>query len=104
MKYAKEVIELLASYPGKEFRMAQIVRHVSRGMPLTPARRNAVRQGVLRVLSSLEDSGQVEKSVDAPNSVYYSWCRKVRHEVDANRYAICDNRGGQVAPVGFVSW
>lgn len=102
MKYAKEVIELLAAYPGKEFRMAQIVRHVTRAMSLNETARNAVRQGVLRVLASLEESGQINKEVEAPNSVYYSWCSKVRHEARANQYANCDNRGGQVAPVGFV--
>ena len=37
MKYAHEVIDLLAAYPGREFRMAEILRHVSRGMPLAPA-------------------------------------------------------------------
>ena len=100
MKYAKEVIELLAAYPGKEFRMAQIVRHVSRAMELSSARRNAVRQGVLRVLNFLEESGQIMKIMEAPNSTYYTWCRKVRHEVDAKRYAKCDNTGGQVAPIG----
>lgn len=92
MKYAREVIELMAAHPGVEFRMAQIVRYVSGAGDLSSRQRNAVRQGVLRVLTELECYGQVKKKVEAHNSVYYSWaCRKVRHEVDENRYVKCDN-------------
>ena len=53
MTYAEEVIGLMECYPGREFRMAQIVRHVSRGMALSSTKRHAVRKGVERVLRSL---------------------------------------------------
>lgn len=97
MKYAKEVIDLLAAYPGREFRMIQIVRHVSGARDLSARQRNAVRQGVLRVLDSLQDTGQIQKIEEAANSVLYAWRRKVRHDVGANRYANCDNTGRTIA-------
>lgn len=92
MKYAKEVIDLLAAYPGREFRMAQIVRHVARARDLTESQRHAVRKGIERVLNSLCESGQVEQSKDGQTSAYYSWCRSLRHAVNANCDVSCDNR------------
>lgn len=97
MKYAKEVIDLLAAYPGREFRMIQIVRHVSGARPLSIRQRNAVRQGVLRVLESLEESGQIQRKEEAANSILYAWHSKVRHEVSASVYANCDNMGRTIA-------
>lgn len=93
MKYAKEVIALMGANPGTKFRMAQIIRYVTDGDQLTAQRRNAVRQGVLRVLDSLQETGQVYREAMVKNSVYYVWYNKVRHEVGANVYANCDNRG-----------
>lgn len=96
MKYAREVIELLAAYPGREFRMIQIVRHVSSALDLSVRQRNAVRQGVLRVLDSLQNSGQVQKIEEAANSVLYVWRSKVRHDVSACVYSNCDNAGAEL--------
>lgn len=98
MKYAPQVIELLAAYPGRGFRMADIVRHVSRGRGLSPIERNAVRQALLRVLSHLVASGQVEREESAVNSCRYAWCRKVRHGVLEKCDANCDNTCGNLRP------
>lgn len=73
MKYAKEVIDLLAAYPGRQFRMTEIVRHVSRARMLSTRERNAMRQAILRVLASLEDSGQVMRAAPASRSAVYWW-------------------------------
>lgn len=57
MKYAREVIDLLSPFPGREFRMAEIIRHVApnaRGSD-----RMRVHKGVLRVLSQLIEQGAV---------------------------------------------
>lgn len=97
MKYAKEVIDLMGAHPGREFRMAQIVRHVSCARELSARQRNAVRQGVLRVLDSLEESGQVARETEATNSVFYVWRRTMRHDLSASMYATCDNTGSRVA-------
>jgi len=52
MKYAREVIDLLAAYPDHSFRMNHIVRHVSRAVPQSPKRRETLRKGVGRVWST----------------------------------------------------
>jgi len=73
MKYAHEVIDLLGCYPGREFRMAEILRHVSRGMAQSETAQTAMRRGVLRVLDQLMDSGQVVRSGGSTKSALYSW-------------------------------
>lgn len=55
MKYAKEVIDLLAAYPGRDFRMIEIVRYtVTADQDIHRA-----RKGIQRVLQSLSESGYV---------------------------------------------
>lgn len=56
MLYAREVMDLLEPYPGREFRMVQIVRYVANGRPLDLKARRAMRKGVLRVLAALAES------------------------------------------------
>ena len=82
MKYAREVIDLMAAFPGRDFRMAQIVRHVGRGVPESVVERERLRKGVRRVLEALADQGLVER--DAPPlcrgaAAAYRW-RKVGHQ------------------------
>ncbi|TKR55394.1 hypothetical protein D7I39_11315 [Allopusillimonas ginsengisoli] len=56
MKYASDVIDLLAAYPGRRFKMRQILNHVA---PRAMQRQLAVaRTGVWRALCA-EESGQV---------------------------------------------
>lgn len=57
--YAREVIGLMAAFPGREWRMAHIVNHVARGTPQSKQLRNRYRQGIRRVLQALADSGVV---------------------------------------------
>ena len=60
MKYASEVIDLMACFPGRRFKMRQIINHVA---PRADQRQRAiVRTGVWRVLLALESSGQVGSS------------------------------------------
>ena len=79
MKYAKEVIDLLAAYPGREFRMIQIVRHIDLGA--TGSARQRVRNGVLRVLQSLEEHGQIECTPAEKRGGYSTYAWKVPHHV-----------------------
>lgn len=81
MKYAREVIGLLGAHPGRQFRMAQILRHVCRGASLGSVPEAAVRKGVHRVLVHLIDSGQVERVGGATRSVAYVWKDVLGHEV-----------------------
>ncbi|UOK17259.1 hypothetical protein vBBaMIFTN8_72 [Bordetella phage vB_BaM-IFTN8] len=57
MKYAREVIDLMAAFPGRRFKVRQIVNHAA--PRATAQQRSSVRIGVHRVLKSLELSGQV---------------------------------------------
>ena len=59
MKYATEVIDLMAAYPGRGWKMAEIVRHVSGGRELDATERDETRKGVYRVLCLLVKGGQV---------------------------------------------
>ncbi|AWB32365.1 hypothetical protein DBV39_00065 [Orrella marina] len=57
MKYAREVIDLMAAYPGRRFKIRQIVNHAAPWA--TPRQRQSIREGVRRVVLSLEENGQV---------------------------------------------
>ena len=87
MKYASEVIGLLGAHPGREFRMAQIIRHVTKGAAVAPANRQAIRVGVRRVLDSLIETGQVTHIKESDTSSVYVWQVKLIHEGRANCYA-----------------
>lgn len=91
MKYAREVIELMAAHPGVEFRMAQIVRYVVQGREVSPRRRNAVREGVRRVLLELRGTGQVAFIEHGEKSGFYVWRGRLQHEVLENCHANCHN-------------
>lgn len=74
MKYAHEVIDLLGAFPGRRFKMRQIINHVA---PRADQRQRAVvRTGVWRVLVALEESGQIASTRDEAESrvqVEYWW-------------------------------
>lgn len=61
MKYAREVIELMSAYPGRNFRKREIVKYV---YPCTQntKERNAINRGVLYVLDWLIMAGSVLKT------------------------------------------
>lgn len=97
MKYAHEVIGLLAPYPGRHFRMAEIVRYVApgaRGMD-----RQRIRNGVLRVLDSLIENGSVavEPAVRRGGFSTYAW-KKVPHGHSQKCHENCHNIGRAIAP------
>lgn len=81
MKYAKEVISLMSSYPGKSFKMRQLVNFVrpnARG-----SERNAIRKGILRVLEHLKENDLV-KVENSKNKATRRYSLKLRHEVVEN--------------------
>ena len=81
MKYASEVIQLMETYPGREWRMAELIRYVTGGRPPVGNDRHAARMAVLRVLNTLRDNGQVRVVELARNSYLYAWCSTVQHGV-----------------------
>jgi predicted DNA-binding protein YlxM (UPF0122 family) len=56
LKYATKVIELMAAFPKRDFRMAEIVRYVNPG----PKNRKSVYQAVKRVIDKLMEVGRVD--------------------------------------------
>lgn len=59
MLYAREVIELMAAYPGRDFRMVELVRYCAHGRELDLRGRRAVRKGVQRAVEALAATGVV---------------------------------------------
>lgn len=73
MRYAAEVIELMAAYPGRKFRPGEVVRYVASRQ--AGAKVSAIRMGVQRVLLALNDAGVVERTLPMRPGSYalYSW-------------------------------
>ena len=81
MKYASEIIGLLAPFPGRPFRMAEILRHVGKGRPPVGAGAEAMRKAVRRVLAELESNGQLTRSSATAKSATYAWNHPVQLRV-----------------------
>lgn len=97
MKYADEVMGLMRPYPGRQFRMAEIVRFVRPGA--AGPERQRIRNGVLRVLAMLEENGSILR--DAPASergsfALYAW--KVPHALTQKCQLKCHNSPGPLRP------
>lgn len=59
MQHAKEVIELMAAFPGRDFRIKEILSYASRGRELSQRERHAMRISVSRALQALSEAGSV---------------------------------------------
>lgn len=73
MKYAKEVIDLLAAYPRTRFKMTHIVNHIDR--KACGSARLRIRVGALRALKVLQEHGQVTvwEPTARGGSAEYQW-------------------------------
>lgn len=73
MRYAREVEDLMKPYPGRDWKMAQIVRYVCSVRNET--RRQKVRIGVHRVIATLIEHGRVERDPPGKYGSYalYRW-------------------------------
>lgn len=78
MKYAHELMDLMGAYPGRGFKMRELVRYVA---PHAIGRaRHTVRRGVLRVIDELVECGNIDRyppHAVRGESTIYTW--KVRH-------------------------
>lgn len=73
MLYAKEIVALLGAWPGREFRMSEIVRYVdpnANGM-----RREAIRKSLRMALKTFRDEGFVIEVLPRERGGFsvYSW-------------------------------
>lgn len=67
MKYAREVMDLMAAFPGREFKMDGLVRYAAGSRATTLKERRAIRKAIYRVLEALVDAGCV--LTEPPNKV-----------------------------------
>lgn len=83
MKYANEVINLLGAYPGRFFKMRQIISCISPNAQGNERLR--VRVGVSRVLQELESSGliRVKAAEKRGGGSEYKW----RNNTEENKKA-----------------
>jgi hypothetical protein len=73
MKYAQEIIDLMGAYPGREFRMREIVRSIA-GRKADDKERKQIRIGVWRVLNQLNESGQIAIQKRKENGAASKYC------------------------------
>jgi hypothetical protein len=75
MKHAREVIELLSPYPGRRFKMIEIVRYVCGSSRPSPKEWERLRKGIRRVLDELEEMGSVARDNPGRAGGYatYQW-------------------------------
>jgi hypothetical protein len=80
LKFYNDIEELLRPYPGRWFKMAQIIRYVAHGRSIDRKERHAIKVGVLRVLDVMREIRAIEirPSVRRGCSAFYRW--KVAHE------------------------
>jgi hypothetical protein len=76
MLYVREITDLMAAYPGRDFKMAEIVNYVRAGRRMDRRARESVRLATWRALSALHDVGMVIVHYPNPvNGAYalYQW-------------------------------
>ena len=76
MKYAREVLGLMRPYPGRAFRMSQLVREVIDTSRVSSAEVETVRRGIRRVLEDLVVLGNVKRVGGNTKSAAYVWIEK----------------------------
>lgn len=82
MRYALKVMELMAPFPGREFRMAGLVRYATAGRVMNERERRAARKAVHRVLKELVQNGSVLVSPAKVRGegANYAWRTEVTRE------------------------
>lgn len=92
MKFAREVIDLLASMPERDFRMKEILNHVNGQHPIAPGGEKSARKAAERALDALIANGSVVVVRPFSNQrawAYYRWAVKcdMNQETDATEFA-----------------
>lgn len=59
MKYAKEILDLMPAYPGRKFRLVELVRHVSKGRAICQTEKTRLQRGIQRVMVEMARNGSV---------------------------------------------
>lgn len=86
--YVREVVELMAAFPGREFRIGDVIAYVRNGRDVTDKQARAMREGVVRALQALAETGSVEIVRPWTNQrgwCYYRWQMTHAHQPNATR-------------------
>jgi ribosomal protein S19E (S16A) len=67
------VIELLGAYPGRDFKMIEILKYAGYRQQSDSKKRSAMRIAIHRVLKQLEEAGSIEVQRNARTAVLYRW-------------------------------
>jgi len=57
--YAREIMELMGAYPGRDFKMVELVTYVLGDQEADLRTKRAVRKGALRAIEALSSTGCV---------------------------------------------
>jgi hypothetical protein len=57
MLYVSEIVDLMAAFPGRDFKMAHVVTYVVDGRQMDLREKRAVRKAVLRAIDALAATG-----------------------------------------------
>lgn len=80
MKYAAEMLDVFESDPSKDFRTIEIIKIISKNIPLAGKEKHRLRKGVSRVISLLAESGLIlVKPPRFSRGGYALYRLKVRH-------------------------
>jgi hypothetical protein len=85
LKFASEVIELMGAFPGRDFRIGDVISYVRNGRELTDKQARAMREAVARVLAALEESGSiivVRPFTNQRGWAYYRWKMTHGHAIE----------------------
>jgi transcription initiation factor IIE alpha subunit len=74
--YVSEIVELMAAFPGRDFRIGDVINYVRNGRDLSDKQARAMREGVNRALQALAETGSVAVVRPFTNQrgwAYYHW-------------------------------
>jgi transcription initiation factor IIE alpha subunit len=81
--YVAEIVELMAAFPGRDFRIGDVINYVRNGRDLSDKQARAMREGVSRALQALAETGSVAVVRPFTNQrgwAYYHWQMTHAHE------------------------
>lgn len=88
MRFAREMMELMAPYPGRDWRMRQLVNYICNGRPIGREERNAMREAIRLVMEAFEESGaiHIKPSKEARGGfALYCWKVPDRHVAECKQ-------------------
>ena len=71
MKYAREVIDCMSAHPGREFKMAELIRYCCGNV--MGLQRRAAHRAVWRVIQQLVECKSITEHKNGRTSSLYTW-------------------------------